>query len=284
MPDIFRRSIAEVLGTFILVFFGCGAVHAAVLVGAHSGLFQVAIIWGIAVMIACYLFGGISGAHLNPAVTVALASWGRFPWRDAGPYVASQFIGAYMAAAALFIFFEPFLTAKELAKQVERGKPGSELTAMCYGEYFPNPGSFAAEEGPLDLAAFEEAQSKYSLGRAFFVELLGTAILGLVVFGVTDLRNPAVPDKLAPVVIGLTVTVLISVIAPLTQSCFNPARDLGPRFFARMAGWGEIAWPTGAGSRFLWVYLVAPIAGAVIGGGLHTLRISRDLPGGDVPS
>jgi glycerol uptake facilitator protein len=278
VPNIHRRYLAEVFGTFILVFFGCGAVHAAVLLDAHQGLWQVAIVWGIAVMIACYLFGDISGAHLNPAVTVALAAWGRFSPRDVLPYILGQMVGAYLAAAALFVFFEPFLTAKELEKQVKRGEPGSEVTAMCYGEYFPNPGGFAAEKGPLDLSAFAAAQSKYSLGRAFFVELLGTAVLGLVVFGVTDPRNTAVPDRLAPVFIGLTVTVLISVIAPLTQSCFNPARDLGPRLFASMAGWGEIAWPTGEGMRFLLVYLVAPIAGALLGGGLHTLRIAHDLP------
>ena len=278
MVALSRRCSAEVLGTFVLVFFGCGAVHAAVLVGAHSGLFQVAIVWGIAVMLACYLFGGISGAHLNPAVTAALAVWGRFPPREALPYIVAQFAGAYLAAAALFVMFEPFISAKEAAKAVERGQPGSELTAMCYGEFFPNPGAFAAEEGPLDLAAFAKAQAAYPLWRAFFAELLGTALLGLVVLGLTDPRNPAVPEKLAPVFIGLTVTVLISVIAPLTQSCFNPARDLGPRLFASMAGWGEIAWPLGADMRFLWVYLVAPIAGAVLGGGVHTLRVGRDLP------
>lgn len=273
-----RRCFAEVLGTFVLVFFGCGAVHAAVLVGAHSGLFQVAIVWGIAVMLACYLFGGISGAHLNPAVTAALSAWGRFPVREAVPYIAAQFIGAYLAAAALFVMFEPFISAKETAQGVKRGQPGSELTAMCYGEFFPNPGGFAAMEGPLDLDAFHKAQATYPLWRAFFAELLGTALLGFAVFGLTDPRNPAVPPKLAPVFIGLTVTALISVIAPLTQSCFNPARDLGPRLFAAMAGWGEIAWPLGADMRFLWVYLVAPIGGAILGGGVHALRVSRDLP------
>jgi glycerol uptake facilitator protein len=229
-------------------------------------------------MVACYLVGGVSGAHLNPAVTAALAFWGRFPRGEAIPYIAAQFAGAYLAAASLFVMFEPFITAKEQAKGVERGQPGSELTAMCYGEFFPNPGGFAAEEGPLDLEAFSQAQSAYPIGRAFFAELLGTALLGFAVFGLTDPRNTAVPTRLAPVFIGLTVAVLISVIAPLTQSCFNPARDLGPRLFAAMAGWGEIAWPLGADLRFLWVYLVAPIAGAILGGGVHVLRVGRDLP------
>src|SRR5438128_3374543 len=101
-PSLRARCLAEVLGTFLLVFFGCGAVHAAVLTGAQSGLWQVAIVWGVAVMIAAYVVGGISGAHINPAITVALAVWGRFPWGRVGPYVLCQVLGAFVAAAALF--------------------------------------------------------------------------------------------------------------------------------------------------------------------------------------
>jgi glycerol uptake facilitator protein len=281
MPPLHRRAVAEVLGTFILVFFGCGAVHAAVLNGAHSGLFQVAIIWGIAVMLGCYVVGGISGAHMNPAVTIALAAWGRFSFRDVIPYIVAQFAGAYLAAAVLFVIFEPFITAKELEKQVERGQPGSEVTAMCYGEFFPNPGGFAAEKGPLDLTVFAETQAKYPLWRAVVTEVLGTAVLALVIFALSDARNVSVPNKLAPVFIGLTVAVLVSVVAPLTQACLNPARDLGPRLFTAMAGWGEIAWPTGAGMSFLWVYLAAPIAGAILGGGVHALFVKNALPAGE---
>src|SRR5262245_48900291 len=99
------RCVAEVLGTFILVFFGCGAVHAAVLTGAQSGLWQVAIVWGVAIMVAVYVVGAVSGSHINPAITVALAVWGRFSWRDVLPYVASQVAGAFVAAATLFAFF-----------------------------------------------------------------------------------------------------------------------------------------------------------------------------------
>src|SRR5207244_12957632 len=96
------RCFAEVLGTYILIFFGCGAVHAAVLTSAQAGLWQVAIVWGVAIMIAVYVVGGISGAHINPAITVALASWGRFSWKDVVPYILSQVAGAFLAAATLF--------------------------------------------------------------------------------------------------------------------------------------------------------------------------------------
>src|SRR5262249_12531298 len=85
------RCLAEVIGTFLLIFFGCGAVHAAVLAGAQSGLWQVAIVWGVAIAVAVYTVGGVSGAHINPAISVALALWGRFPWRLVPVYAASQF-------------------------------------------------------------------------------------------------------------------------------------------------------------------------------------------------
>src|SRR5216683_8437502 len=95
------RCLAEVLGTFILVFFGCGAVHVAML-GNLTGLWQVGIVWGIAIMLAIYVVGGISGAHINPAITTALAAWGRFPRGEVLPYIGGQLVGAMLAGTVLF--------------------------------------------------------------------------------------------------------------------------------------------------------------------------------------
>src|SRR5437773_2275736 len=128
-PRLPARCFAEVIGTFMLVFFGCGAVHVAVLTGALQGLWQVGIVWGVAVMSAVYVVGGISGAHINPAITVALAFWRRCPWSDVVPYVASQMVGAFLAAAALYFFYAPFLAETELQAGVVRGAAGSEITA-----------------------------------------------------------------------------------------------------------------------------------------------------------
>src|SRR2546423_12497065 len=105
MPAPLRIYLAEALGTFILVLFGCGAVHAAVLTGAQSGLWQVAIVWGMGVALAAYSVGGVSGAHINPAMTIALAVWRRFPWKLVGPYIAVQLGGAFLAAAALYTVY-----------------------------------------------------------------------------------------------------------------------------------------------------------------------------------
>src|SRR5437016_3818474 len=123
------RCLAEVLGTFILVFFGCGVVHAAVLTNAQHGLWQVAIVWGVAVMLAIYVVGGISGAHINPAITIALATWRRFSWRDVPSYISSQLCGAVLAALVLLLLFSPFLADLEKRKKVVRGEEGSEITA-----------------------------------------------------------------------------------------------------------------------------------------------------------
>jgi glycerol uptake facilitator protein len=261
----------------VLVLFGCGVVHTAVLMGAQSGLWQVAVVWGVAIMLAIYLVGAISGAHINPAVTIAFAVAGRLPWRLVAPYVAAQVMGAFLAAAALFVLFGPFLAALEEDKQVVRGSPGSEITAMCYGEYFPNPGALASEAGPYSPAAHERLNTLISEPVAFFAEVLGTMFLAMVIFAVTDESNRAAPPAgLAPVFIGLTVAALISFIAPLTQACFNPARDFGPRLFAYFAGWGSIALPGPRGFSFLTVYILAPIVGAVVGAGFYNKLLRSD--------
>jgi glycerol uptake facilitator protein len=266
-PSLTARCAAEVLGTFMLVFFGCGVVHAAVLTGAQAGLWQVAIVWGVAIMAAAYAIGGISGAHINPAITVAFTIWRRFPLGEALAYIVSQVAGGILAAAALYALFAPHLADREQRLGIERGQPGSELTAMCYGEYYPNPGTWEAD---WKESQRRPAQTLVPWGAAMLAEVLGTLILALVVFAVTDPDNPGRPPVgTAPVFIGLTVAILISVIAPLTQACFNPARDFGPRLVAYFAGWGEIAIPgPGQGLPFLTVYILAPTVGAVLGGGI----------------
>lgn len=274
-----RPLAGELVGTFILVLLGCGAVHAAVLTGAHSGLWQVAIVWGLGVMFASYVCGGISGAHINPAMTIALAFWGRFEWNKVAGYIAAQVAGAFLAAAFLFGMYHGPLAAKEQARGVTRGQTGSIITAMCYGEFYPSPGEFASRDKPWSDADWKQFSDQVSTPRAILTEVLCTAVLALVVFGVTDSRNPsAPPGYLAPILIGLTVAGLISIAAPLTQACFNPARDFGPRLFTFLAGWGTAALPGPNGSGFFTVYVLAPIVGAVAGGGVYELLLLPALP------
>ena len=278
-PSLQRTVVAEFIGTFLLIFFGCGAVHAAVLTGAQSGLWQVAIVWGVAIMLAIYAIGAVSGAHINPAITIAMTLWRGFPKSSVLPYIGAQVAGAFVAAVTLFILFEPHIAAKEASKGIVRGQAGSEMTAMCYGEYYPAPGSLGDGDGPYSPTDHVILKSRMSQGRAFIAEVIGTMILAFVVFAVTDSRNSGSPvNNMAPIFIGLTVSVLISVIAPLTQACFNPARDFGPRVFASLAGWGAIALPGFSDLGWLTVYIIAPTVGAILGGGLYDFAIRPAYP------
>jgi glycerol uptake facilitator protein len=260
---LWRCCLAECAGTFILVFFGTGVVHAAVLAKAHQGLFQVAIVWGIAVAVAIHVTAGVSGAHINPAMTAAFAVAGGFPKKDVLPYWASQLAGAFLAAAILHVLFRGFIVDAEAAMGIPRGSPGSEAIAMCYGEYFPNPA----------LGTDAKAHAMVSELQAFLAELVGTALLAFVVFALSEPANTKSPgSQLTPAFIGLTIAALISVIAPMTQACFNPARDFGPRLFTWLAGWGSIAIP-GPRGGFFTVYILAPIAGAISGAVLFRMLV-----------
>ena len=254
-----KWAVGEFFGTFLLVFFGCGSVCAAVLTGAQVGVFQVAIVWGLGIATAIYLTGSLSSAHLNPAVTVASAVWSRFPMRLVLPYVAVQMLGAFVAAAVLFGIFAGPLRSYENKHGIVRGEVGSEATAMVFGEYFPNPSGKA-------LTA--ENRAMFSTGAAFAAELVGTAILLLVIFCATDEQNATRPQLLTAATIGLTVTLLISLLGPLTMACFNPARDLAPRVFSSLAGWGSIPFRTN-GTGWLTIYIIAPLLGGLLGGGIY---------------
>ena len=248
-----RACVSEAIGTFILVLFGVGSVHAAAMTGAQSGLWQVAVVWGVAIALAIYATGAVSGAHMNPAITIAFAAFRRFPLVRVAPYVVSQVVGAFLAAAVLCALYGGVIARFEATHHLVRGQAGSEWTAMVYGEYFPNPG----------LA--DAAPESVSLWQAMLAEGVGTAMLAFFVFAVTDRHNPGRPDgTLFAVFIGLTVSIIISVIAPLTQAGLNPARDFGPRLFSYWAGWGSIAIP-GPRGGFFTVYILAPVLGGLAG-------------------
>ncbi len=266
--------IAEVIGTFILIFFGCGVVHVAVTLGAVSGIVQAAVVWGLGVTLAVYVIGGISGGHINPAITLAMAIWSDFPKNRVLPYCAAQLVGALLAAACLHVMFADTIAAYEAAQGIVRGEESSVVTASMYGEYFPNP--------TVALHA-DAGQANVSVAAAAFMEIICTALLALCVFALTDEENSVAPlSNLAPVLIGLTVAALIVVIGAQTQACLNPARDFGPRIVAYFAGWGEVAFPgpRGAGATLL-VYLVSPLTGGVLGGLLYTKVIGPAQGGED---
>ena len=258
------ECVAEVCGTFILCFFGPGSVAAAVLCGAQQGLWQVAVVWGFAITLAIYATSAISGAHLNPAVTIAVSIFRHvnFPARKIVPYVASQMVGAILAATVLLGLFSGVCDRFEAKNNIVRGQPGSQLSGMWFGEYFPNPAIFGTDE---------EAFQAVTPANAFFGELVGTSFLLFFILALTDKRNPNAPSgnsNLYAYFIGFSVAIIISIVAPLTQAGLNPARDLGPRIVAYFAGWGKIAIPGPRGVEW-WLYIVAPVIGGVIGAALY---------------
>lgn len=258
MKPLGTAILGELIGTFLIVFFGCGCVSAAITTGAQSGVFQVAIVWGLAVAIAIHCTAALSGAHLNPAVTVAATVWQGFHKGRVLPYLGAQMLGGFLAAAAVYVMFGDAISVFESTNHLTRGLPGSEASAAVFGEFFPSPGGKPLSEAPAIV----------SLWRAFGIEVICTAVLLLVIFSVTDPKNQERPQGLAPAYIGLTVTMLISLVGPLTMACFNPARDLAPRLFSSLAGWGSIPF-TANGSGWFVVYVLGPILGGIIGGGLH---------------
>jgi glycerol uptake facilitator protein len=255
-PALPAWAVGEFFGTFLLVFFGCGSVAAAVLTGAQVGIFQVAIVWGLGIATAIYLTGSLSGAHLNPAVTLSLATAKGFPWLRVPGYVLAQFLGAFTASGVLYAAFAGPLRVFEETNHILRGSAGSEASAMIFGEFFPNPGG-----RPFT----SKLSAMISPEAAFFIEALGTGILVLVILCSTDVRNTSRPGVLTAATIGLTITMLISLLGPLTMAGFNPARDFGPRVFSSLAGWGRIVF-TINGSGWFTVYIIAPFVGGQVGG------------------
>ncbi len=251
----------ELIGTFLLVFFGGSAVAVSVALGGSVGVFQVAIVWGLGLAVAIYLTADLGGAHLNPAITLAMVLFRKFPIKRLPGYFVAQFTGAFLAAACVFLLFEPNIQRFEKEQGIQRGQPGSEASAMIFGEFYPNPGGQALDDS---------RRQTLSSGRAFFGEFLGTALLALAVFGFTAKRNASSPGALTPLALGLTLAVLICVFGPLTMAGFNPARDFGPRVFSALAGWGALPFAVN-GTGWFTVYIVAPMLGALGGAGVARL-------------
>ena len=257
MKGYIQDFCGESLGTFILVFFGCGSVAVSVLFSAYQGLFQIAAIWGIGVTLAIYASRALSCAHLNPAVSIAFVCARRMPIRKLPVYLIAQLAGAFLAGLLLYLIFSGSIAKFESLNNIIRGSSESVRTAMIFGEYFPNP-------------SIEQTAISVTYLNAFIAEGLGAFLLIFFIFFLTEGCNLGRPDSsIAPVFIGAAVAGIISIIAPLTQAGLNPARDFGPRLVAYLTGWGQIAIP-GPKGGFLVVYILAPILGGILAAAIFT--------------
>ncbi len=222
-----NKSMAEFVGTFWLVLGGCGsAVIAAAFPEVGIGLLGVSLAFGLTVLTMAFAIGHISGCHLNPAVTIGLWAGGRFPASDLGPYIVAQVIGGLAAGGVLYL--------------IASGQQGFDLqggfASNGYGAHSPGG---------------------YSLQAAVVTEVVMTMMFLVVILGSTDKRAPA---GLAPIAIGLCLTLIHLVSIPVTNTSVNPARSTGVALF--VGGWAVSQ---------LWLFWIAPIVGAVLGAGLYRL-------------
>lgn len=202
-----NKYLAELIGTFWLVFGGCGsAVFAAAFPELGIGFAGVALAFGLTVLTGAYALGHISGGHFNPAVSVGLWAGGRFEGKELAPYIISQLIGATLAAFILYIIIQ--------------GQAG-----------FSGVGGFATN-GYGDLSP-----GKYSMISALIIEVVLTAMFLIVIMGATDKRAPA---GFAPIAIGLSLTLIHLISIPVTNTSVNPARSTGVAFFAETAALSQV--------------------------------------------
>ncbi|MER6026569.1 MIP/aquaporin family protein [Streptomyces sp. NPDC001851] len=257
------ECLAEFLGTFVLIAFGCGVVAMAVAALPGSGraatpttIFLAAgdwllITWGwaFAVVFGVYVAGGISGAHLNPAVTLAMAVRRGFPWAKVLPYWFSQVVGALTGAALVYLVYHDAISAYDHLSPAPKVNGHTNATFSIFAT-FPAPYFHGGYWGPL------------------VDQIVGTAFLLMLIAAVIDARNQAVKANLGPLVVGFVVAAVGMSYGANAGYAINPARDFGPRLFTYAAGWNSLAFPgsvPGSFSAYWWIPIVGPLIGAVVG-------------------
>lgn len=251
-PTLAGEVIAEFVGTLVLILIGTGVVAMTVLFGkgipaeiVNGGYTNITFAWGIGVVLGIMVAGKVSGAHLNPAVTLALAVFRGLPWSKVAPYIAAQVAGAFTAAAIVFWNYHPAFLKFD---------PALEKTAGIFTT-FP-----AFPEMPF---------------TGFLDQVLGTAILLLLVFAISDERNQP-SGMLGPVLVGVTVIGIGMSFGALHGYAINPARDFGPRLFTAIAGFKNNGLTDSSG--IFWVPIVGPLIGGLIGAALYDFAIRPHLP------
>ncbi len=237
MPALTGELIAEFFGTFILIMFGVGVV-AQVVAGGIGDHNAIAFAWGFGVTFGVYVAGKVSGAHLNPAVTVALASVGDFPWRKVVPYSIAQFLGAFFAA---------LLVRWNYTEVIAKFDPGHTIKSQGIFSTLPGNGSAPVHEW-----------------GAFRDQIIGTALLLFLIAAVTDVLNTPPLANMAPLMIGFIVTVIGFAWGTNAGYAINPARDFGPRLASFFTGYGT-AFRDQYGNLYFWVPIIAPLIGGVVG-------------------
>src|SRR2546427_2954947 len=256
--NLTAELMAEFLGTLVLILFGNGVVAMVVLFGTgapgeivHGGFTNITLGWGLGVTMGVYLAGRISGAHLNPAVTLALAVFRGFSWAKVLPYSLAQTAGAFVAA---------LLVRWNYSEVLNKLDPGHTIKTQGVFSTLPGNGALPVHEW-----------------GALRDQIIGTAILLFLVVAVTDLRNSSPAANLAPVVVGLIVVGIGMAWGTDAGYAINPARDFGPRLASFLTGYHG-AFNDQFGNAYWWVPIVGPLVGGVIGVGLYEVLVGRFPP------
>jgi glycerol uptake facilitator protein len=244
---------AEFAGTLILILFGVGVV-AQVVAGGIGDHDSIAWAWGLGVVLGVYVAARVSGAHLNPAVTVALAVFRGFSWRKVLPYAVAQTLGAFVAALLVRWNYTEVIGAFD-----------PNHTVKSQGIFSTLPGNGALPVGTWG---------------AFRDQIIGTAILLFLILAITDLRSTSPGANLAPFIIGLIVVAIGFAWGTDAGYAINPARDFGPRLASYFTGYGS-AWRDQYGNFYFWVPIIGPLIGGIVGAGLYDALIGRQLPVSD---
>jgi len=240
--------IGEFIGTFILVFIGCGSIALAIVYEYLSSLYEVAAFWTIGVTLGIYASAKLSNAHLNPAVSIAFLIDKQINLKDFINYITSQLIGAILAGLLLFSLISNKIAEHNL------------LNASVFGEYYPNP-------------SFEKTHYWVTTPIALLTEITATFLLIYIIFWLIKIKKLA---PYVPILVGITVGILICIFAPLTQCCMNPARDFGPRIISYFYGWQDIAFNNN-GNGWLMIYIFAPLTGGALGAIIHKYFHTKNL-------
>jgi glycerol uptake facilitator protein len=271
-----KKYLGEILGTFLLVFLGDSFIAYAQAgaggIGFRAGLLGAGFFWGFAVTLAIYASGAVSGAHLNPAVTLSLA-WRRgFPWSKVPGYIGSQLVGAFIAAVGVSFVWNGMIVAYETANKVSRGGDNGVLSGLIFWANWPHPGLIGYAGHPALAGADYLTQDPWWRGAG--TEIIITAILVICILGIVEDRVPSAAN-LAPIAIGFVVAALVGIFAPIEMASLNPARDLGPRIWGLFLGYGSNAIP---GQNFnLLVTTGMPLIGGPLGAWIYDMFVHQHL-------
>lgn len=255
LAGTFGEMIGEFFGTMVLVLFGDGVVATFALFTKLGGVstpfanewIVIILGWGLAVMLGIYVTGAISGAHLNPAVTLSLAATGRLPWSKVLPYWLAQILGAFVAALLLYFVYQGAIVNATGAKNV---------ADAVGGVFYTSPKAFVGTFG------------------AFGDEFIGTALLVGLILAIVDGRNQPVQANLNPLIIGFLIVAIGASFGLNTGYAINPARDFGPRLWMALVSGGE---SFAVNNYYFWIPIVAPLAGGVVGAFIFDYTIGRVL-------